>query len=174
MDGGRRPEGLHRQPGDGWVDCLCGRRHWGLFGAAGLLLFRTRAGGADVVLQHRATWSDAGGTWGVPGGALAPAESAVDGALREAAEEAGIEPLAVEVLTTTVLDHGPWSYTTVVARSTGAQRPRPTDPESLEIAWVHLDAVTERPLHPAFADAWPALRRLVESSTGTAHSPGRT
>ena len=74
----------HPSPGDGWVECACGRRHWGLHGAAGLLLARRSPAGRgwDVVLQHRALWSDQGGTWGIPGGARAPGESAVDAALR--------------------------------------------------------------------------------------------
>ena len=97
----------------------------------------------------------------MPGGALAPGESPVDGALREAVEEAGLDAAAVQVLSSTVLDHGPWSYTTVLARATGPQEPRPTDPESLEVAWVALDDVPRRPLLPAFATAWPGLRRLI-------------
>ena len=49
-------------------------------GAAGLLLARRDASGriTHVVLQHRAPWSDQGGTWGIPGGAREPGESAVD------------------------------------------------------------------------------------------------
>lgn len=160
---------VHRQPGDGWLECACGSRHWGLHGAAGLLLVRTlRMGASDdepeVVLQHRAEWSDHGGTWGIPGGALAPGESAVDGALREAQEEAGVDPTHVAVLSTHVLDHGTWSYTTVVAHSTGPQHPRPTDPESLEIAWVAESHVTQLPLLPAFAAAWPALRDALRAT----------
>lgn len=151
--------GLHRQPGDGWLECACGSRHWGLHGAAGLLL--VAAAGTHVVLQHRAEWSDHGGTWGVPGGALAPGEAAVDGALREAQEEANLDPEHLEVRHTRVLDHGTWSYTTVVARATGPQDPRPTDAESLEIAWVAVDDVPSLPLMPAFAAAWPSLLPLV-------------
>jgi ADP-ribose pyrophosphatase YjhB (NUDIX family) len=161
---------VHRQPGDAWVECRCGHRHWGLHGAAGLLLVRhvPRAGdpiGArhEVVLQHRVGWSHHGGTWGIPGGALATGEDAVTGALREAAEEAGIDPAALEVVTTRVLDHADWSYTTVVARVTGPQDPRPTDGESEAIAWVATDAVADLPLLPAFADAWPGLRALAEA-----------
>lgn len=160
MSGGQRP-GLHRQPGDAWIECRCGSRHWGRHGAAGLLLFRPAPGGTQVVLQHRALWSDQGGTWGIPGGALAPDEPAVDGAVREAAEEAGIDPGALEVVATRVLDHGTWSYTTVIARATGFQDARATDPESLEIAWVPLDEVAQRPLLTAFAAAWPSLRALL-------------
>ena len=158
-----RPAGLRRQPGDGWVECGCGRRHWGLHGAAGLLLFRTDAAGrADaIVLQHRAEWSDQGGTWGIPGGALTPGERPEDGAVREAAEEAGIDPRGVLVLTTRVLDHGLWSYTTVGARATTVHDARPTDHESLAVAWVRLDEVPARPLLPAFEAAWPDLRDLL-------------
>lgn len=149
-----------RHPGDGWVDCRCGRRHWGLDGAAGLLLVRPASGSqpAAVVLQHRALWSDQGGTWGLPGGARHPDETAVEAALREAQEEAGIEPSSVRVVGEHVLDHGDWSYTTVVAVTSGPVDARPTDDESLEIAWVALDDVERRPLLPAFADAWPVLR----------------
>lgn len=156
------PHGLHRQAGDGWVSCRCGRRHWGLHGAAGLLLARVGPGGPEVVLQHRAEWSDQGGTWGIPGGALAPGELPVDGAVREAAEEAGIDPAGLRVVASEVLDHGDWAYTTVVAVLTGPQDPRPTDPESEAIAWVATRAVADRPLLVAFGAAWPRLRREVE------------
>lgn len=163
---GTRPPAapLHRHPGDGWVTCG-DHRHWGLHGAAGLLLVRRDDAGAPthVVLQHRALWSDQGGTWGVPGGAVGPDETPVEGALREAREEAGVDPADVRVLATHVLDHGPWSYTTVVADEADgrAVEPAATDPESLEVRWVAVGEVTARPLLPAFADAWPALLRLA-------------
>lgn len=160
--------GLHRQPGDGWVECRCGRRHWGLHGAAGLLLARRTATGVDVVLQHRAPWSDQGGTWGIPGGALAPGEDPVSGALREAAEEAGLDPAGLRVVSQTTLDHQDWSYTTVLAVTTGPQHPRPTDPESLSIAWVPTQEVADRPLLVAFGAAWPTLRAAVEAELGPA------
>ena len=43
---------MAHKDGDGWVDCVCGNRHWGKHGAAGLLLVRDR----KVLLQHRAPW----------------------------------------------------------------------------------------------------------------------
>lgn len=156
--------GLHRQACDAWLTCRCGSRHWGLHGAAGLLLTRPGPAGPQVVLQHRVAWSDQGGTWGIPGGALAPGEDPVAGAVREAVEEAGLDPGALEVLATLVLDHVDWAYTTVVARAIGPQNPRPTDPESEAVAWVALDVVTGLPLHTAFAAAWPRLRELVEQA----------
>ena len=90
-----------------------------------------------------------------------PDETAVDGAVREAVEEAGLDPRALDVLTTVALEHPDWSYTTVVAVTTGAQDPRATDPESLEVRWVAVQEVTTLPLLPAFAEAWPDLRRLL-------------
>jgi 8-oxo-dGTP pyrophosphatase MutT (NUDIX family) len=146
---------LHRTDGDGWVDCTCGQRHWGHFGAGGLLLADPDLG---VLLQHRALWSHHGGTWGVPGGAIAAGESALHGALREAAEEAAVRPDAVRPVHAWVEDHGPWSYTTVVADRVAPVEPRPSDPESLEIAWVPVADVDTLPLLPAFGARWPQIR----------------
>lgn len=161
--------GSNRSPGDGWVECTCGSRHWGLHGAAGLLLVRRGdvLGATEpsaVVLQHRALWSDQGGTWGIPGGAIGPDETPVEGALREAQEEAGIDPAHVRMRGEFRIDHGPWGYTTVLAELTpgASTEVRPTDPESLEIAWVALQDVTARELLPAFAAAWPTLRSAIE------------
>ena len=163
---GRPGPAPQRHPGDGWVQCDCGQRHWGLHGAAGLLLARrTHTGALDaVVLQHRALWSDQGGTWGVPGGAIGPDETAEQGALRESAEEAGIPLAAVRVLGSVVLDHGTWSYTTVLAETLTDLTPAATDAESLEVAWVAADDVADLPLLPAFGEAWPRLRALLEST----------
>lgn len=149
----------HRQPGDGWVECACGRRHWGLSGAAGLLLVRRDGTGQPVavVLQHRAPWSDQGGTWGLPGGARAPHESAVEAALREAHEEAGIDPAAVRARDTWVLTHPDWSYTTVLADEVLPVEPAATDAESVEVRWVAVEDVAGLPLLGAFAEAWPGL-----------------
>lgn len=171
------PHARPRQPGDGWVDCRCGHRHWGLHGAAGLLLARPdpgTGGPGDIVLQHRAVWSDQGGTWGLPGGARHPDESAEQAALRESAEEAGIDPAAVQPLASWVLDHGDWSYTTVLARALGPVEPRITDAESLEVRWVPQAGLGDLVLLPAFAAAWPELAPLLARVwPGTAPEGGR-
>jgi 8-oxo-dGTP diphosphatase len=143
-----------RDPGDAWVEGERGR-FWGRFGAAGVLAYDPDKG---VLLQHRALWSHNGGTWGLPGGALHESEDAVTGALREANEEAAVPAAAVSVLFTAVLDVGYWSYTTVVVLVTQPFDPVISDPESLELQWVPLDAVHGKELHPGFATSWPELR----------------
>lgn len=132
-----------------------GQRFWGRFGAAGLLVHDLRRG---ILLQHRADWSHFGGTWGLPGGARHAGESAVEGALREAAEEAAVPPDAVHVLFESVLDLGFWSYTTVVGQAVRPFEPHMADVESIELRWVPVNEVTALPLHPGFAASWPQLR----------------
>ena len=145
------------------MECGCGLRHWGLFGAAGLLLVRREDGhrATAVVLQHRVEWSHHGGTWGVPGGARMPGEDPVAAALREAAEEAGIDPVSVRLRESRVLQHDDWSYTTVIADEVSPVHPTVTDTESVELRWVPVDEVADLPLLPAFAAAWPMLRSRI-------------
>jgi 8-oxo-dGTP pyrophosphatase MutT (NUDIX family) len=140
--------------GDGWTRCAAGHRHWGLFGAAGLLL---RAGDA-VLLQHRALWSHHGGTWGLLGGARDAGETAVQAASREAFEEAGLDPATYVVTGESVDDHGGWSYTTVLARSPEPVVLTALTAETIAVAWVPAADVDALPLHPGFAATWPALR----------------
>ncbi|HEU0104278.1 MAG TPA: NUDIX hydrolase [Mycobacteriales bacterium] len=138
--------------GDGWTVCELGHRHWGLHGAAGLLVV---APGPYVLLQHRATWSHHGDTWGIPGGARGSAESAQDAALREAAEETGLRALDLVVRGERVDDHGGWAYTTVLAQAAARLPVHPHDGESIALEWVALGEVAGRVLHPGFAAGWP-------------------
>ena len=153
----RRPHGP-RDPGDAWVVAPDGSRYWGRFGAAGLLAVDTDR---RVLLQHRVTWSHFGDTWALPGGARHEGESACDGALREAAEEAGVPDAAIRPRLLSVLDLGYWSYTTLVGDVVTPFEPEISDPESHELAWVPENEVAERPLHPGFADSWAALEPLL-------------
>lgn len=143
--------------GNGWARCALGHRHWGRFGAAGVLI----TDGARVMLQHRAAWTHEGGTWAVPGGARDSHESAVTAALREAAEETDVDLNQVVPFREWIDDHGGWAYTTVLARADGTLDARPVNAESIAIRWWPIDAVTELPLHAGFAGAWPALRDLL-------------
>ena len=145
--------------GDGWTQCALGHRHWGRFGAAGLLLV---APGPLVLLQHRAPWSHHGGTWGIPGGARGSRESARAAALREAVEETGLTPGDVTVSGEVLDDHGAWSYTTVLARAGRPLAVLPLDGESLALEWVPVAQVAGRALHPGFASTWPRHAATVD------------
>lgn len=161
------------ESGNGWVNCRCGQKHWGLYGAAGLFLVRTDHTGqfTEVVLQHRSLWSHQGGTWAVPGGALDHGETAFEGAVREAQEEAGIAGHHVTELAQVVLDHGDWSYTTVIAQTQDPQAPiGATDAESIEIAWVPLSQIRSRLLLPAFDKSLDQILALL-AAVHTAPNP---
>lgn len=144
--------------GNGWSWCSHGHRHWGRHGAAGLLLHAVDDDGVvRVLMQHRAAWSHHGGTWGLPGGARDSHEDGVAAALREAREEAGVDPAVLRTRHAYVDDHGGWSYTTVHA---DVPRPVPTvaNEESQALAWVPVDDVGALPLHPGLARSWPLVR----------------
>ncbi|MBC7443292.1 MAG: NUDIX hydrolase [Ramlibacter sp.] len=141
--------------GDSWVYGPDGSKFWGLYGAAGLLVHHLELG---VLLQHRALWSHQGDTWGLPGGARHQHETALEAALREAGEEAGVPASLVTVQFSSVLDLGFWSYTTVVVRAEARFDPVISDQESIALRWVPTDRVADLPLHPGFAASWPALQ----------------
>ena len=149
-----------------WTYCGCGERHWGRYGAAGLLL--TDPGRTGVVLQKRSRMVHYGGTWSVPGGGIEGLEGPVDAALREAHEEAGVVASSLRVLETIVgTDHGDWSYTYVLAEAE-----RPADPrlgtswEADRTRWVDLDTVARRRLHPGLRTDWPMLQAMLAERDG--------
>ena len=148
--------------GDAWTRCAQGHRHWGIFGAAGLLLRHVDAGGVErILLQHRALWSHHGGTWGVLGGARNSDETAAHTAEREAGEEAGVVPGSYEVVGEYVDDHGGWSYTTVIGRAATAFATPHLTSESLAVGWVDVTRLHDLSLHPGFAATWPRVREIV-------------
>lgn len=158
-----------RGDGDGWVIDTDGSRYWGVNGAAGLLLRTPHPQGrVRILLQHRAVWSHQGGTWGLPGGARDSHECAVDTALREAQEEAGLDPADIRVTAALVTHRATagWTYTTVIAE---ADHPLHTvaNGESTELRWVDEADVDALPLHPAFGQAWPMLRERLGALEGT-------
>jgi 8-oxo-dGTP diphosphatase len=143
--------------GNGWVICDLGHRHWGLFGAAGILI----TDGARVVLQHRAVWTHEGGTWALPGGARDSHEDAVAAAMREAVEETTLDPAHVTPFGEWVDEHGGWSYTTVLARAEVDVELKPANGESVAVDWWRVEEVDSLELHSGFAAAWPHLRELI-------------
>ena len=147
----------HRD-GDGWVQCQCGNKHWGLHGAAGLLLLREHT----LLLQHRAPWVHNGDTWGIPGGARDSHETVIEAALREAVEETGIDPELVTIHRTVHDDHGVWRYDTVIATASPNLIPHEMNDESQELLWVDWKNVDSMNLHPSFAKTWPSVRKILE------------
>ncbi len=144
-----------------WATCTLGHAHWGPRGAAGLLL----AHEGRVLLQLRARWAHQGGTWSIPGGARERGETMVEAALREAGEELGLDPTAIETHGSYVAECGGWLYETVFASP--VERLHVTDhAESAGHRWVTPDEVDDLDLHPAFRDAWtgaPELKEFVGS-----------
>ena len=145
--------------GDGWIECSCSGKHWGLHGAAGLLLIR----GSSVLLQHRAPWVHNGDTWGIPGGARDSHESYLEAALREAHEEIGITASEVEVLAESSEEHGAWRYHTIIARALAQCDPIAANQESIEVRWIERESVNALALHPAFEKNWPKLLELIHT-----------
>jgi 8-oxo-dGTP diphosphatase len=145
--------------GDGWVECACGNKHWGLNGAAGIMIVR----GNEILLQHRAPWVHNGDTWGIPGGARDSHETTIEGAFREAIEETGIDTDLLTPLHTFTDDHGDWKYETVIAQAAAGLVAHEVNDESHEVRWVDIQKVDELPLHPSFAKSWPELKALLQS-----------
>ena len=145
--------------GDGWVECACGNKHWGLNGAAGIMIVR----GHEILLQHRAPWVHNGDTWGIPGGARDSHETTIEGAFREAIEETGIDTDLLTPLHTFTDDHGDWKYETVIAQAAAGLVAHEVNDESHEVRWVDIEKVNELPLHPSFAKSWPELKALLQS-----------
>ena len=148
-----------------WLSCTSvTRRHWGRYGAAGLLVVAPVADVPHVLLDERADWVHQGGTVGVPGGAIHEGEQPIDAALREASEEVvGLEDLAVDVIAHHVqpcAECERWTYTTIVTRAPAPLPVRPRSMESAGLSWVPIDRVARLQLHPGFAAAWPTLRQL--------------
>jgi 8-oxo-dGTP diphosphatase len=149
--------------GNGWVRCRLGHRHWGRFGAAGLLAYV--ASGGSVLLQQRTWWSHHGGTWGLPGGARDSHETVLAAAEREAEEECGVRPGLVRPRGIFTDDHGGWSYTTVLAEAAGPFEVESDYDETEDVAWVDQAKISQLSLHPGFAAHWDLLRAALTPLT---------
>ena len=76
--------------------------------------------------------------------------------MRESFEEANITPQDIEVVGSYREDHGPWAYTTVFAFEKPGHEVhlQANDDESMEIAWIPIDEVTDRKLLTAMRTDW--------------------
>ena len=144
--------------GDGWVQCRCGNRHWGLHGAAGLLLIRAQT----LLLQHRSQWVHNGDTWGIPGGARDSHETPTETAIRETVEETGINPEFATPIRIHTDDHVDWRYDTIFALADNLLIPHQMNSESQELRWIPWNQIDSMLLHPSFAKSWPTVRAILE------------
>ena len=140
--------------GDQFVQCGQGHRHWGKYGAAGLLVHH----GDRVLLQQRSALSLGPETWGLFGGARDADEAPVAAALRETAEESTLDVKLVRVRGIVHDDHGGWHYDTVVADVETEPAVAPASWESSDARWVRADEVAEMNLFHSFAESWPKVR----------------
>src|ERR1039458_9313566 len=133
--------------GDGWIECEQGHEHWGLYGAAGLMLRHVDSSGqVRYLLTHRAGWVDHGDTYSIPGGAINLDEAAKEGAERETAEELGLLPDLVYTHAS-VADHGGWAYHTVHCDVPDMFEPE-TLSETNSVGWFTPEEIDQLPLHP--------------------------
>ena len=133
--------------GDGFITVGDGSMRWGRYGAAGVLV---RCEG-HVFVALRSPHSHHGGVWAIPGGALNSHETALQGALREFAEEIGSELPAHSVVHLYESDHGGWSYWTIVLDLPARfEAPDRLHWETSATNWVTLEELAELDLHPAF------------------------
>ena len=150
--------------GNGWVTCAQGHQHWGLYGAAGVLVYVPHPANQAlslVLLQHRARWAHQGGTWALPGGAMDSEETPAEAALREADEECMLDPKLVVPRGMYSDEHGGWAYHTVLAQAAEPLRVRSDAYESDEAVWLPAGEVNQLDLHPGFAVSWPVLREAL-------------
>lgn len=148
--------------GDGWTQCDLGHRHWGLHGASGLLaVHHDNSGTPRVLMQKRSEWSHHGNTWALPGGALDSHEDAVNGALREAHEEACVNGDGLRIQGIYLDDHGKWSFATVIAEASDLLHAVPANCESTELRWFPAEQIPIDDLHPGFAETWPMISQAL-------------
>ncbi|WP_035758378.1 NUDIX domain-containing protein [Granulicoccus phenolivorans] len=137
---------------DETITCARGCQHWGVHGAAGVLVHHD----GQVLLQQRGAGHHTG-TWAAPGGAIELGETPEQAALREAGEEVAGFPEIGPLTLAHVTDHGGWSYSTFLAEASERTPVAPADWESLDIAWVDLERVPQLRLHPGFGKSWSQL-----------------
>lgn len=164
----RRPIRLDhpRMDADGFVDCACGQRHWGLNGGAGLVLWRIGPGGQiQVLLQLRSAWTHMGGRWSTAGGAIGMTESPIGGGLREFSEETGIDPALVEFDGSWTVSHPDWQYVNFACHLRDqVDVPIVANSESEQLAWVNIDEVHRLELLPAFRTAFGHLEPIIREA----------
>lgn len=139
------------QPGDGWFTQPDGKRLWGQYGAAGLLLAHDGPDGKRryLMVQRGPAISDPG-KWQFPGGAIDSKESAYQGGTREVIEELGFKPGALDSAVVhgyheSAVGGGTWKYTSVAAVVPDQLKPdlstHHARQETSDAKWMTIDEI---------------------------------
>jgi septum formation protein len=148
--------------GDGWLMCDCGKKHWGLNGAAGVIIAKfNRAKQIDkILLQKRADWTSAPGCWGIPGGAIADEESSLKSALREVREEIGLELDLDSIIGSFNEDHGNWKFTTFYSyvEDESIIDDIVLGDESVDCKWFTFSEISQLNLIKSFQFSLPSIK----------------
>jgi hypothetical protein len=132
--------------------CRHGTRHWGRFGAAGLLLRDERRGDPPAPAE----WTHEGGAWGLPGGARDPTRTRC----RPPCARRPRKPASRSTRPAHRLLHRRSRrvelHTVHIGPRAWVRSRRGADPESTEIRWWPRALVPRLPLHSGLAAQLPA------------------
>lgn len=139
------------QGGDGFITLSNGKRVWGKYGAAGLLLAHDGPDGKRryLMVQRGSGISDPG-KWHYPGGAIDSNESAYEGGTREVLEELGFDPkdlAAAKVHGYHEAAQPGWKYTSIVATVDHQLTPHLKSAshggETADAKWLTMDEIRD-------------------------------
>lgn len=120
----------------------------GSYGAAGVLFVHRESG--RFFLAQRSMALSCGGTWSVPGGALALGETPEEGARREVWEELGIGSVGTVVAQQVFSRFEDWAYTTLVIEVDEMFGQGKTNWETIGSGWFSVQEMSVLNLHPGF------------------------
>lgn len=136
-----------------------------------MLIERPGPEGEPSVLLLRRSIDPGFGAWDLPAGYLDPGESAEEGALREAREEAGLPIVLVSLAGVYSSKAGNAIASVYLARPTEAEPEVHLDHESSEYAWVSRTDVESWLPRMAFPSMALALADWAAGVTGVAREP---
>lgn len=120
--------------------------------------------GEHILLLLRSTDSKSPRTWGIPAGHAREGETPIQTAFRETREEIGVDPksLSLKRLGQSNERNGRWI---VFVFRVPKQFPCHLNREHTDYEWVHINDLTQYPLHPLFKRNMSLYLRMIGSKT---------